>query len=226
MKRPDPPTVLKAREALTSHDMEITGENLKHLIDSKDMNLLAVAFRKSMCEASKKAYNELANGDAKREWLAQFVIDPQFATATGWNTTEVGLKEMTKKRIVWVTEEQLADILKSEKHAGIMKADLPDRPHESPSMAKHGILQYEYQCTEQEFQNFKKETAGTKLEAELNAAEHARITNDLKNVKVGTTAGLRKPIPKQAKPKVEKHRSRWRRRRPAQRRARHSARPR
>ena len=42
------------------------------------------------------------------------------------------------------------------------------------------------------------------MEAELNAAEHARITNDLKNVKVGTTAGLRKPIPKQAKPKVEK----------------------
>ena len=199
-----PKKVLEARQALSNEDMEITAQNLKAMLQPKDLNLLAVAFRSSMCEAAKQAYKDLPNDNQRREWLAQFVIDPLCATATGFNATEVGFTERSKRRIIWVTEEQLADLLKSEKHASIMKADMRDRPHESPSMAKAGILQFEYECTEQEYANYKKESAGTRLEAELTGKEHQRVTSDMKTVQIGTSAGIKKPVSKQPKQKVEK----------------------
>ena len=86
---------------------------------------------------------------------------------------------------MWVTREQLEDILKSKEHAHIIieeELNTPEtqRPHERPSLAKRGILEYKHTMTSEQLEQWKQESAGTKSKADLNPSEYARVTADLR----------------------------------------------
>ena len=103
----------------------------------------------------------------------------------GWNSTEIAQKEAVTYVTVWFTREQLEDIMKSKEHAKIVieeELNTPDsqRPHERPSLAKRGIMEYKHTMTTEQLEQWKLESAGTKSKADLNPAEYARVTSDLR----------------------------------------------
>ena len=146
-----PKIVVKAREAMEAagSDLEVTGDNLKKVMEAKDFNLLANAFRGSMSGAAKKQYSACVRTDQdRRQWLAQFVIDPRFATAEGFNVTEAFHinEDIDEER--WATEEKLAGptFYNCAKHAAVMtkSGELEERPHRNQALADAGVKEYKY----------------------------------------------------------------------------------
>ena len=72
-----PKAVAQAREELTTVGAEITGDNLKTVLTKATLNNLSNAFRTSMSAANKEAYKVLSGDSERRNWLAQYVLEPK-----------------------------------------------------------------------------------------------------------------------------------------------------
>lgn len=89
---------------------------------------------------------ELKTDGEKREFLAQFCLDPSKYKGVAINETSVFLKNSEDTNGVWITEGEMGgpSYLNDKKLAeAIVKGkDLPERPHELPSLAKLDVKQY------------------------------------------------------------------------------------
>lgn len=142
-----PAQVAKARALMEGQ--EITGDTLKATLGSGAFNVLANSFRSGLSPAAKEMYREQAATDRdRRDWIAQYVLDPETTTKVGYNRTEAFKSNKNVADELWLTEEQLgsAQFLNSTAQAKVLceSGDLTSREHENPSLAALGIKQYMY----------------------------------------------------------------------------------
>ena len=199
-----PKAVMLAREALKMLNLEVTGDNLKAVLNPKELNVLATAIRSSMSEQVKSDYKKLNTDEERRQWIAQFVLDPTISTTEGFNGTLAYKQEGTIDEDVWLTEEQLgsASYLNSVSQASqiVKVGELESRPHELACLAQAGIKQYKYTTSVVRRENGLREEAGTSAKAELNDNEYEEVTKEMKQ-------GFGKPVkrrqPKQKEPESD-----------------------
>ena len=102
--------------------------DIKMALGSKDYNNFCNTFRNGLGEDDKASYPGMGQAD-KDAWILQWAIDPVTCSTRGFNRTTVYQDEQIVEEERWVTEEQLADVMKSSNHASIaIKAkELPEK---------------------------------------------------------------------------------------------------
>lgn len=176
-----PKAVLRAREALAEQGIGVTPDKIKNHIKGKELNNLANCFRQSMSDNAKQQYKALAKDDEKRAWLAQYILDPAFATCEGFNMTTAFTKQEQRDDEQWVTEEMLQGpaFLNSAEHARIAIKDLESRPHELGALAAEGVKQYKFSWSVLRRSSGVKDEAGTSAHSELTEKEYAEVSADI-----------------------------------------------
>lgn len=159
----------------------MTPEAIKEHIKGKELNNLANCFRQSMSDSAKQQYKALAKDDERRAWLAQYILDPAFATCEGFNRTTAFTKQEQRDDEQWVTLEMLKgpSFLNSEEHARIAIKDLDSRPHELAALAEEGVKQYKFSWSVLRRSSGVKDEAGTSAHAELTEKEFADVSTDM-----------------------------------------------
>ena len=91
-------------------------------------------------------YVELLRDEERRTWMASYILDPKSGGSSAVNVTSRSIEHARSRTTVWLTIEELGGpkYLNSMSNAKLMAKDLLSRPHESPSLATEGVLQYRY----------------------------------------------------------------------------------
>ena len=127
----------------------ITAETLKQA-DTKKRAAAFGALRVSVLaqKPDKEAeYRALQSDVERRQFLADYLLDPSSCTLTGTNSCTRSTKRLTRGTTVWLTVSQLAgaQYLNSKTDAEIAIKSLRSRPHkDNQSMREAGIKEYEY----------------------------------------------------------------------------------
>ena len=123
--------------------------------------------RHTMCPAAKDVYSKLRTDQDRHEWIAGYLIDPELATATGWNKTIAFKEDRIKDKERWVTQAMLGGpkYMNSDLHAEIVvnAGVLEWRKHEVECLADKGVLQYKWNESVVEKLIGKREEAGVLL---------------------------------------------------------------
>ena len=181
-----PRTVSKVRQQLLekgfSIDRKLSGAELHQAIDGKQLNVLASGFRQGMQGKVKEDYKGLTTED-RRNWLAQYLLDPFTGVSHGFSSTTASDSRYNKAKGSWVTQAQLSgpDWLNSEEHAKTLVegGNLKSRPHEEPLLAAHGVLQYEYFKTCITKSTGWEKRSGTETRSELKPEEQQQVANHI-----------------------------------------------
>ena len=182
-------------------DGGITPASLREMLSSKEFNNLSNNFRLGLSPTLKSEYKALATDDQRREWLAQYVIDPLAATTKGFNKTTAYSSQESASRLVWITEEQLGGpkYLADKAHAAIVSkaGDLPKRPHELASLAAEGIHQYGFTESWLVKNAGWRDEVGTTAKADVAAGAYEEVKSH-----ITTSFGSAPKRKMEAKPKV------------------------
>ena len=84
-----PKAVVQAREVLLAKGVSLDGLDAKQLyasLEPKQVNALASGFRGAMAPEAKQGYASMAVAE-RREWLAQYVLDPETGANHGFSET-------------------------------------------------------------------------------------------------------------------------------------------
>ena len=189
-----PAPIQKAKDKLTEMGLAITRENIESNLDPAEINKLLGVLRYSLNKAGneqqKASFKETKD---KRSFLAPFLLDPDVSKCEVFNSNKKEITTGTQSRKVWLTLNQLASpvVLNSMEDALLVCSDLPERDHEKPSMAAAGKKQYEYEVTEEVYNNLNKESAELTSNAQVSAADYTTIK-----------AAMEDPVAK--RPKIKK----------------------
>ena len=136
----------RAREAFKNAGVLVTPENLKDVLGAKELNSLAASFRIAMSTTVRDEYSKLASDGERRAWLAQYIIDPQAATLTGFNKTTAFNTSSKDVEVRWWHESQIAKFLCDDEMANVLRksGELQERSSEFPSLAAKGHKRYAF----------------------------------------------------------------------------------
>ena len=202
-----PKQVELARAALNGK--EVTADNLKAAMSSKDLNNLASSFRNSMTPAVKDEYKQLKSDSDRRAWLAQYVVDPKQATTTGFNRTTAVNEQMKEGAGQWLHESEIGGprFLNDPEAARILceSGELESRPSEYESLAKVGKKQHYFN-----WELFRKKTgfrdeAGVEAQADLKPDEYSDIKKHMTE-SFGKSVVKKRPPTKEPKSEEKKRR--------------------
>ena len=191
-----PKPVQDVKAYMASIGQPITADNLGKYLDKKLMNNISNTMRNSLSLENKAAYKDTATTDqSRRDWVAQFVLDPAMAKTTGFNRCVAFKKENHKDKEVWITKCQMEgpEYCNNAEHAKLLieEGGMPSRPHEEPCLAKAGVMQYLWVKKSVQRSHGATEEAGTVAEAAVNAEDYKEVANQIK-------AGVGKPVKRKA----------------------------
>ena len=175
-----PKAVQRARDLMEESGAEVNADTIKANLTPTEFNSLCSGFRQNMAKNPqlKKAYTA-TNDAGKRQWIAQYVLDPEACLLTGTNTSSVALTNKSKSEVQWLTFDQLAgpDWFASKDHATIVteSGDLEERDHELPSLAKKGVKQWKYQKSHEATIASHTESASVSASCELKPDEYDQL---------------------------------------------------
>jgi TPP-dependent trihydroxycyclohexane-1,2-dione (THcHDO) dehydratase len=116
-------------------------------LDPKQVNSLASGFRGAMSPQVKSGYANMSPAE-RREWLAQYVLDPETGVNHGFSETKSVNSRKNRETTEWLTEAELGGPkwLNAPHHASILvkSGSLPSRLHEIQALADEKVYQYEY----------------------------------------------------------------------------------
>ena len=149
-KKDSPKAVVKGRSFLASKGVSLeglTGADLYKNMDPKEVNKLASGFRNAMTPQARAAYKEVSTAD-RRDWLAQYLVDPEQGTSVGFTTTAAVNSRMAQSTEAWITQAEMGgpQWLNDTSQAKVLcdSGELQSRPHERPCLAAAGVLQFEF----------------------------------------------------------------------------------
>ena len=201
-----PAAVSKAREAVGVGIEELkamaTGEAnelMKQKLGTKQINVLAQNMRNQLSPEAKQAYSVLSSDKARREWLLQYMLDPESVTCKGYNVTEAVNSKMLKEKGLWLHLSELGgpkylndhQLAKAITEAG----ELPSRPSEYKSLADQGYEQFWYTKDVLEKATGTRERAGVRADTEMSAEHYTQISDHIRD-------SLGKPTKKAPPPKA------------------------
>ena len=176
-----PKIVAQIRESLG--DAAITADCLENQLSSEDFNKLGSAFRSAINGEQKEAYKHLGSDQERREVLAKFVLDPLKYKCVGENKTEIHNQRADKASGQWLIVDEIGGPLhlNNVKFAEALckSGDIPSQPHELPSLAKLGVMQYWYEERKHEKSTGTTETAAVTKTADINPDEYAMVQTSM-----------------------------------------------
>lgn len=150
----EPKAVVKVKEEIKKAGDELTEESVRKYIDQMDCKSRGTLFD-SMRYALNvidggvkfKDYNDIKGDDleARRHWLACYILDPSMSTFSATNTTIVAQDNIADEEAQWLTESEYAGPkgINDTKLAAIAIVDFESRPHStSKSLRAAGVLEY------------------------------------------------------------------------------------
>ena len=148
-----PRQVQAALDLLGKHGIELkglTGDTLFKALDSKALNSLQTSYRAQMQPSVKASYQAM-NTSERRDWIAQYLVDPEAGVSVGFNTTTCFNKTKNINDSERLAFDELAGPkhLNSEKVAQLMvdSGEMPVRPHEVQYLADNKVVQYYHSKT-------------------------------------------------------------------------------
>ena len=158
---------------------EVCAEDLKHKLSKQESNNLANNYRAGMTPEVKDEYARLKSDSERRQWLAQYVMDPETATRKGFNSTVATNETMKEGTGQWLHLSELGGPL----HLNNMKlaqdlvdsGTLQEQPSEHEALAEPGRKQYDFSKELVRPRVGTTEQAGVKLETELKADEYKEV---------------------------------------------------
>jgi hypothetical protein len=126
-------------------------------------------------------YKQLQQDSDKRAWLMNYIIDPSSGGSLVINETSRINQEEKNHLKMWVTIDELAGpkFYNNEAHAKLVALDLPSRDHEKPSLARHGVKQYEETLSWEVYKQIMEEKATVRTSAEVTAEEATSVRDHM-----------------------------------------------
>ena len=163
----------------------LTPKKLRANLAPKEYNSFSNNFRNSLTTAEKAQHKGMTKED-KDAWMCQWAIDSALCTLQGFNKTVVYTDEVEIEEDRWATEEQITDILKSEKHMRILlgSKELEVRDHRYKSLAAAGVKQHKLIEELYQMRKGKKQEAGASASTELKDHEYEAAVSGMVAAKV------------------------------------------
>ena len=189
-----PKAVQAARDFLG--DSAITGAAIAQL-PSKTCNSLGVAFRASLSEPDRIKYSQLTTHESRREWIAQFVGDPNLGKKQGYNTFEALDSRKSIEDEEFLTEEQIASSawLNSAANAKVLceSGELPSRPSRFKCLADQGVKEYRFTREKMEKMTGWTQKAGVDNRSDMTKEEYQAVALSItENISNDSTATVKK----------------------------------
>ena len=178
-----PKGIVAAREKLEALNLEITGPNLKQVLSPVERNKLGNVFRNGMSGEEKKTYKGLPNDEARSAILAQFVLDGDLSSLTGFNKYTIEKGEKQNEEGEWLLETQISTRLNSDRLANILcnSGEVTADESEFECFRKEGIKVYWVTRTTMNKWMGQKTEAGAVAEAALKPDELEGVKHALEN---------------------------------------------
>ena len=165
---------------------EITAENLKKKLGQKEFNNLANNFRNHMSKDVKAEYLKLSTDVERRQWLAQYVIDPTCASnLKGFNRTTAVNSKMFEGTGQWLHQSEIGGPLRlnNETMAKLLceSGKLQERDSEFERFRAKGLKQYYFSKEILKVTTGFKEEAGVEATVELKEDEFAEVKEHIGN---------------------------------------------
>ena len=148
-------------------------------------------------------FKRLKTDQQRREWLAEYFLDPESGGCVGKNITTRTNEGCEGETEVWVTEEELAGPMhmNSARLAGIAIKSMDSRPRENEALRAAGVLQYKRVTKKTTNKRKLTESAGVEQQCALSAEDYANIKNHMADDR---NPGRTKPAPKSSSKKAAK----------------------
>lgn len=179
----------------------VTPETLKAIMSKTELNNLANNFRLGMSAAVKDEYARLSTDAERRQWLCQYVVDPEVATKTGYNSTEAVndvIKEGTEQ---WLHLSEIGGPLHLNDMAAaqaiVSSGVLQERPSEWEILAGQGMKQYWFSKELVRRSTGTKERAGVRVQSELKDSEYKEVQQHIATSMGKSSARKRPATPKE-----------------------------
>ena len=196
-----PKPIKEAQEALIALKGSLENvcpEDLQ-CFDHQTMNKLYSSMRTSNASKNSVAQTDYAatckSDLQRREWLARFIVDPSSGGCKAeMSMTAVNDKLDTEQEFL-VTEDELGgpQWLNNPQHAKWAIEELVPQPHEWPSLAKRGVLQYKVSRKWLERQTGTKERASAITESTMTAEQFTQVSDAMRNSRLACdSAGTRR----------------------------------
>ena len=179
-----PKVVKDVRALFEQQGIELSGENLKMHLKRGMYKAVCRRFRHHLSPENKSSYKTLDSDYARRDWIAQWVMDPvRYGNNKGFNKTVLSKTEQSKSKGRWMHESEIAgpDGLNNPAMAKVLCAsgDLGSRVSEYPALAKEGHHQYWY-AKEMILKNTgTTQQAGVETSCELTPDEYKKVTANM-----------------------------------------------
>jgi hypothetical protein len=202
-----PKPVVAARGKLQGE--EITAENLTKFLNKAELNNLANSFRNTMTAQVKDDYSKLKSDADRRGWLAQYIIDPQTASCSGFNKTTAFNKTSSDTEACWLHQSQIAgpNYLNDPAAAAILCAsgELADRASEFASLAAKGWKQFYFSMAMVRTSTGSKDENGVQADSDLQGGEFTEVKDHIVN-SLGKPVQKKRPAVKEPESAEKKQR--------------------
>ena len=170
-----PRPVQEARQKLAGKP--INAETIVEALGRAGLNKLAGCARYNMVDSVRDKYNQFKTDQQKREWLAQYVLDPKIAKCTASNETAATDEKLAEEDEGWLYESQIAIKLNDKEMAKILceSGELQDRPADHEALNKAGYKQYWFVSKHFLNRTGTKQTNAVRAEVELSTDEYNEV---------------------------------------------------
>ena len=172
-----PKAVKAVRDCLRGK--EITGQSLKDEVPPKIYEALTSAFRSVMSGDQKETYRRLACDKERRDFMVQFVLDPQEFKGSAKNICSTINQKADRERGQWLMESQLAGpkFMHDKNLAKLLceSGELESRPNEYKCFRDMKIPQYYFTEAMLEKLTGSKEEASVEVTASVTKDEYEEV---------------------------------------------------
>lgn len=180
-----PKSVAAAQAILKGKNLECTGPALKENLDAKAYLAVTSAFRSACSDKQAEQYRLLQNDAERRDFVAQFVMDPVEFKAVGRNKVTVSNETLDESQGQWLMECQIASskFLNDDALAKTLCAsgELPSRPHEFECFRKQDLKQYFFKRSLIKTLTGVKDEATVEIDSSLTKAEYAEVADGMRD---------------------------------------------
>ena len=143
-------------------------------------------------------YAELTDRKDQHEFMSKMMLEIK-GNASASNTWTRTAEKNSDAIIEWLTEDEIADRLKSKANAAIAVKTLPDRVHELDGLAKAGVMQYRWVTKKEKLRKQDKRAAELTVSTELDEGETASAIALFEDPVAASTSASSNKKPKKGK---------------------------
>ena len=161
----------------------VTPENANKA-NPKLRNKAMTAMQQCIGQDKKAEYKDLTSDDQRREWIAEYLLDPASGGCIGKNFAQRTSTSSNTSLWVWLTLEELSGPrwLNSVKNAEIAVTSMLSRPHSTNSaLANAGVMEFRHHIRKEELKKAIEEGARLEQEAPVPLTAYNKVYEHMTN---------------------------------------------